>query len=255
MLNRTGTNNVSVTLSWNARSGGVTNLADLRIAHWDGTQWTNAGNVATTGDTASGTITSNLLSSFSPFTLASVRKGSNPLPITLISWDAKLKDGVTQITWVTASEVNNDHFTVERTADGVRFETVATVNGAGNSNQPLHYSTVDMKPLIGTSYYRLKQTDYNGMFSYSSLVAINNYSESTPEITLYPNPNQGKFTIASDWEFAQIQIFNLFGDLLMEQKPTSLKTTIDATSLPNGIYFVKMISGEKSVTKKMTISR
>jgi len=255
MLNRTGTNNVSVTLSWNARSGGVTDLADLRIAHWNGTQWTNAGNAATTGDTASGTITSGLLTNFSPFTLASVNRSSNPLPITLVSFDAKLKNRETQITWITASEVNNDYFTVERTADGQTFEPIATVDGAGNSNQTLNYSILDLKPLNGTSYYRLKQTDFNGSFKYSNLVAINNYSDDTPEITLYPNPNQGNFTIVSDLEYTNIQICNVFGSIIIEQKPTSLKTTVDAINLPNGIYFVKIISGDKSVTKKMTINR
>lgn len=255
MLNRTGTNDVSVTLSWNARSGGVTNLADLRIAHWNGTTWTNAGNAATTGDTSSGTITSNLLTSFSPFTLASVKKGSNPLPITLVSFDAKLSNGETQITWITASEVNNDYFTVERTADGITFEPIATIDGAGNSNQKLSYGTIDKNPLSGTSYYRLKQTDYDGSYKYSNLVAINNYSDEASEIALYPNPNQGKFTIASNSEYTNIQICNVFGSIMMEQKPTSLKTIIDATNLPNGIYFVKIISGDKSATEKMTINR
>jgi len=254
MLNRTGTNNVSVTLSWNDSSG-VTNLADLRVAHWDGTTWTNAGNAATTGDTSSGTITSNLLTSFSPFTLASIKKGTNPLPITLISFNAKLINGETQITWITASEVNNDYFTVERSGDGVTFEPIATVDGAGNSNQKLNYETIDKNPLSGTSYYRLKQTDYDGSYQYSNWVAINNYFGNAPEITLYPNPNRGKFTITSNTEYTNIQICNVFGSILMEQKPTSLKTMVDATNLPNGIYFVKIISGDKSITKKFTINR
>jgi len=257
MLNRVGTNNVSVTLTWASRSGGVTSLSDLTVAHWDGVKWMNAGNANTTGDVSIGTITSNLMASFSPITLATIEKGwtINPLPIEIISFEAKFVENKTILNWITASEINNDYFTIERTSDGKEFTPIATVDGAGNSNQPISYSAVDYKPFIGTSYYRLKQTDYNGAYTYSKLVAINNFAEGAPEVTLYPNPNQGKFTISSNLEYTNIQICNVFGSILMEQKPTSLKTMVDVTNLPNGIYFVKIISRNKSITKKITIYR
>lgn len=257
MLDRSGDNNVFVTLGWNARSGGVTSLDDLRIAHWDGEQWTDAGKSATTGNANIGTITSGLMTSFSPFTLATVKKSwsVNPLPIELISFDAKLVNGQTLLNWITATEINNDSFTIERTSDGANFEFIGTVNGAGNSNQMLNYSLIDAKPLIGTSFYRLKQTDFNGAFTYSDLVSINNDAELSTEVKIYPNPSQGKFTIVSNEDCLSIQICDIFGAKLMEQKPASRQIMIDASNLPNGTYFVKITMTNKSITKKITITR
>ena len=87
------------------------------------------------------------------------------------------------LTWTTATEINNDFFTVERTLDGIAFEEVIEMPGAGNSFTPLTYIDYDENPLPGMSYYRLKQTDYDGQFEYSSLVELDN--DYISDVTLY----------------------------------------------------------------------
>lgn len=173
MLDRVNlTNNVNVILSWDVNSGGVTDLSELLVARWDGDSWTSHGNGGTTGNTTTGTVvTSTPVSSFSPFTLASTT-ANNPLPIELLSFSARAKNKVVELEWSTASETNNDYFTIERSEDGLAFSALDQIAGAGQSKRILNYNTVDENPLHGRSYYRLKQTDYDGSFSYSQIDAV-----------------------------------------------------------------------------------
>jgi hypothetical protein len=77
-----------------------------------------------------------------------------PLPIELLSFNAEaFSSGYVQLNWKTISETNNDYFSIERSADGLNFELMGIVDGAGNSNQILDYSTRDLNPLSGTGYY------------------------------------------------------------------------------------------------------
>ncbi len=108
--------------------------------------------------------------------------GGNTLPISLLYFKGNAAGDFVELNWSTASEVNNDYFTVERSYDGENFSSVAQLNGAGNSTVTLDYSTRDEMPLKGISYYRLKQTDYDGMYSYSSPVAISYLGENSFEV-------------------------------------------------------------------------
>ncbi|MBW6498623.1 MAG: hypothetical protein K0B09_09560 [Bacteroidales bacterium] len=96
----------------------------------------------------------------------------NPLPIELLSFTAKYQDGKVLLNWATGSEINNDYFTLERSRDAVDAEIIGFIDGAGNSSHTLHYQFIDHDPLPGISYYRLKQTDYDGSFEYSQWVAV-----------------------------------------------------------------------------------
>lgn len=114
----------------------------------------------------------------------------NPLPITLTSFTAQQSGNSVVLNWATATEKNNDHFTIERTADGINYEAIATVQGAGNSDVELSYSTTDNNPLSGTSYYRLRQTDYDGDSKTYGPIAVNFIPQtgSSFEVqNLYPN--------------------------------------------------------------------
>src|SRR6185369_5159076 len=90
------------------------------------------------------------------------------------------------ISWITASETNNDYFTVEKSKDGNFWLSVDKVIGAGNSTAARYYETNDPDPFEGTSYYRLKQTDFDGKFSYSDVSAVRVDEKNT--IIIYPNP-------------------------------------------------------------------
>lgn len=198
ILNRAGAVNAFVTLSWDSYSGGVDNLPALAVARWDGAVWRDHGNGGTTGgpDPATGTVISSaIVSSFSPFTLAST-DAMNPLPVELLSFDANPNGNSVNVTWTTASEFNSDYFTVQRSQDGVIFEDAARVEAAGNSNAVRVYTADDYEPFKGISYYRLKQTDNDGKYVFSDLVAVKFGSE--PEISVYPNPAFGAFNVKLD---------------------------------------------------------
>ena len=188
-LNTTST--VNVTLTWNVNSGGADDLDDLLVARWDGDSWTSEGNGGTTGNTTTGTIvTSAAVTSFSPFTLASSTT-NNPLPVELLEFMAASLDDVVEVDWATASETNNDYFTVERGIDAVNFEPLADILGAGNSVSRRGYDWVDKNPLVGISYYRLKQTDFDGSASYSNIDAV--FRTASQEMKIYVAENSIEF--------------------------------------------------------------
>ncbi len=207
ILDRTAGNSaVKVTLGWNERSCGVTNLSDLRVARWNGTQWQDHGNGSTTGSNTAGTvITQNAVNSFSPFTLAS-STAANPLPITLLDFRARLHNKVVNLEWETSSEINNDYFTLEKSTDGEDWIEFATIKGAGNSSTYKKYDSKDNNPFIGVSYYRLKQTDFNGEFEYSQLVSIRN---TDLQINIYPNPIKDWIYIENLNFAAEIKVFDM----------------------------------------------
>ncbi|HTF03573.1 MAG TPA: T9SS type A sorting domain-containing protein, partial [Bacteroidia bacterium] len=190
--NRTnGASGVTVTLYWESTGRSVINsYPDLVVARWNGAAWENAGQLSING-TDPGDITSNTVNSFSPFTFGSLTVG-NPLPIELVSFDAILNpENAVELNWATAVEIENDYFTIEKTSDGVNYETVLVVDGAGNSSQPLNYSCVDHSPYSGISYYRLKQTDMNGHSTYSNIETIEYAPAVDFTFDIYPNPGDG----------------------------------------------------------------
>jgi len=183
----TPSGDATVTLSWASTSCTVTDMADLVVARWDGAVWRDEGTDGSpTGTNANGTVTTSAnVTSFSPFTLASIST-NNPLPIQLISFEAYLDHNNVILEWLTASEINNDFFTIERSKNGQDWESIITRDGAGNSLTEINYLETDFRPYAGISYYRLKQTDFNGLFSYSQTVTINR--DSGDEFLIYPNP-------------------------------------------------------------------
>lgn len=115
---------------------------------------------------------------------------TTPLPVVLLEFKAVLgKEGV-EVSWITATEINNDYFTVERSNHGLGFQPIAVVPGAGNSSQRIKYSITDGSPFQGLNYYRLKQTDFDGQFEYSTIIAV---QVDDPFVTnsIYPNPTDG----------------------------------------------------------------
>ena len=225
MLNReaagatAGTGDVFVTLSWrDPQSGGVGKATAttpatpldyqwLRVARWNGTAWQNVGGAGFGPDpiggaaasNAGGTVTSTYdvngtpgpVNQFSPFTLSSLIP-NNPLPVTLVSFKGHPAGDHVQLNWQTASEVNTDHFVVERSRDGAHFAPVATVKAKGNPTDVQRYGVRDTSPLPGTSYYRLKIVDADGRFQYANVISVSRYATGNGTIRLYPNPNGGR---------------------------------------------------------------
>ncbi|MGB6036117.1 MAG: hypothetical protein WBG42_07600, partial [Cryomorphaceae bacterium] len=140
---------------------------------------------------------------------------ATPLPIELISFDAELRGTYVDLDWETATEINNDYFVVERAGENLDWKPILTVTGAGNSNSLLAYSEKDRQPLDGLSYYRLKQVDYDGEFSYSEPVAVfNNQVESSHDVFMYPNPSTSgsvflRIPAGFDAYITELRLYNL----------------------------------------------
>lgn len=186
------------------------------------------------------------------------------LPITLVSFNARFQseDGRIRLEWMTGSEINNDFFTIERSNDARNFEKIQTVKGAGNSREKLTYETYDENPLPGTSYYRLKQTDLDGQFTYHKLTAVENTNEPAFGFSLVPNPNNGRDLNLSlqgktDGQL-QVAIYGRMGQMIQE----SLESVTDGSrmnvhlsqGLQDGIYWVKVRQGNEVVTRKMMVA-
>ena len=174
----------------------------------------------------------------------------SPLPVTLVSFSAKVKGNQVVLNWVTASELNNKGFEVQRSRDGRSFETILTREGKGTTSATTTYNEVDKKPLNGLSYYRLKQVDLDGSSSFSSLVTVNFLNSG--EVTMYPNPVQDQLTIdvAGSAEGVTAVITDMTGRLISTRK-LGADSKLDMTSLQAGTYLVTVGDGDAKVTRRI----
>jgi len=236
------TNNVFVTLSFdNIISCGVDQLPELVVARWDGALWKDHGQSGTTGTTASGTVTSAAaVTNFSPFTLASIT-GNNPLPIELLEFNATLNKDEVDLDWITLSETDNKYFDIEKSEDGMNWEPIERLDGAGNSSTAISYSTVDPKPFIGINYYRLKQIDFDDNFSYSNVKTVNYELSNGNDLIIYPNPTENTVFVLGDAETLEtIEIYNALGQRVSPSITfNGQQAIVDLTDFESGLYFIK----------------
>lgn len=211
---------VSGTISFDARVDLTSGVAyDVGIDDFDGD---GRPDIATTN---SGT------------TVSILRNICTLLPIELISFSAAPVNDAVELRWSTASELNNDHFTVERSGDGLHFESMGEVKGAGTSASQLNYFFYDSHPLTGESYYRLKQTDYDGSFTYSAVQAIDLTGE-TASPDVYPNPFNEVLMLRGTSPHSMVSIFDITGKEVLSARSSAGQTMLNTASLPAGIYYV-----------------
>ena len=186
-------------------------------------------------------------------------EGGGVLPVTLSNFDATLNDGVVNIVWTTQSEIDNDYFTVERAKDAIEYENVVEVLGAGNSIVRIDYSATDEEPLYGTSYYRLKQVDYDGTFSYSDIVSIeNNYTNISNFNVYYDGQNiQIRYELDNVVNYS-VMVYDISGKLVYSgilngYVGNNYEVIPFNKSLMNGIYSINIIDGNQVFSKNILI--
>jgi hypothetical protein len=245
-----GTSNRFVTLNFDANSCGYQNTPpNLLVANYNTGQWYDRGNG---GFTASSVTTLAVQTVYGPFTLGSIV----PLPVELISFDAKYNGKTVDLEWITASEKNNDYFTVERTKDGKDFLTITKVPGAGNSSTTHYYTANDDAPQNGISYYRLMQTDFNGSNSYSKLVPVRINENDFGINYLYADQNGAEiyFVIKSLAGNITVDVVDVLGRIVISQKLFSTAQNevlkINSSLLKSGIYTLRVFNNECVVNKK-----
>ena len=189
-----------------------------------------------------------------------ITKPAGGLPIALLSFNTTCIEGYNELSWKTATEINNDFYTIEKSIDAKNFEVIARVNGAGNSNNINSYYFKDKHFLTGQVYYRLKQTDFNGNYEYFDIKAVDCGASST--ISIYPNPARGEFTVTiNQYSITEIviEIYNSLGQKVIEKiiqpKSNSINQNLIIDELNQGIYFVKVKTGDQIRTKKLIIER
>lgn len=169
---------------------------------------------------------------------------SAPLPIELLSFDASVIQSEVLLQWATASELNNDYFTIQRSQSGENWEAIETIKGATDSQVRIDYQTTDTRPHMGVSYYRLKQTDYDGTSTYSPIKRVQ--VDESYQLKAYPNPTTGKLTVTTgfDIEPQDIRLLNTIGQQVQIQvKQHGDEAEIEAIDPPPGIYILQVRKG------------
>ncbi len=179
------------------------------------------------------------------------------LPVELTSFMANTMKTAVELNWTTATEINNDYFTIERSVDGAEFEALEDIKGNGTTTAAQRYSYTDEAPLNGTSYYRLKQTDFDGSFEYSKVVAVE-YNILEASVSIFPNPvaNVANIELPSTEESVTIQVMDISGRVIQSEiidAPQGETVSMDVTSLQNGLYLFNLVSGTSQLTKKVMI--
>jgi len=173
------------------------------------------------------------------------------LPIELVDFSALLKNERTvELAWQTASEKDNDYFTIERSVDGENWAAIQEIDGAGNSTNVLNYATTDVVSEKGIFYYRLKQTDFDGAFTYSDIRAVV-VNQSAIGTSVSPNPTNGSFTLTNSEEKDAPALYTTMGTVAIKYDviPTNGGFIYDISSLSNGIYFLKTTTETIKVVK------
>jgi hypothetical protein len=191
------------------------------------------------------------VSSFGTFTFGSKSSLLNPLPVKLISFGAECANGDVQLNWSTASEQNNDYFSVERGVDNIdRMETIGFRKGAGVSYNILNYTLTDNLSTIAPGYrflyYRLKQTDFDGTISYSKIVSAENCNESS-QVSVYPTISDGKVFISGMKSGpVEIELFNSTGESVYHSVITGNSAELRLDLAP-GFYFYEIKTAENKI--------
>jgi hypothetical protein len=221
--------------------------------------WGTVNGDGTAGTCVTSPVTAVSRTNMNGFSDFGTAQASLPLPIELVSFEGK-NDGLkNKLEWTTASEKNNDYFTIQRSSNGQEFESFATKEGAGNSTTEINYTAYDHSPYNGISYYRLMQTDFDGKFTYSSVIAVVNKLNEIEVSNIHPNPvsenlNFDFYSPASGT--VHVQVLDFTGRIVLDEVRTVEigRSTIntDMNTLAKGVYSLSISFNEgkfRSISK------
>ncbi|SEI57545.1 Por secretion system C-terminal sorting domain-containing protein [Dyadobacter sp. SG02] len=225
------------------------------VAHLTGGSWLNEGHNVT-GTLTAGTVTSEVISSWSPFTLGAIPEAG--LPVTLVSFNAKAVENNALLEWQTTSEENASHFEVERSFDARSFQKIGTVAAAGNSNELQRYYFTDRSfgSQLQTVYYRLRSVDLDGTFSFSRAVSLQ--PRGTGQLAgVYPNPARrtGMVTVSSGIPASEVSLWDMLG----RQIPARTSALSDGSmqvslnGVASGMYLLKLTTSQGVVNHKLVV--
>lgn len=185
--------------------------------------------------------------------LASAQSSSIILPIELLNFTAMALPGKrVQLDWATATEYNNDYFSIERAGEEMGFALLDTMDGAGVSYSPLTYRAFDEAPLDGVNYYRLRQTDFDGTYDFSNVVSVN--FKEADYIHCYPNPVANQLFINTNQHLRAIRLIAVTGLVAWERNGDfSGEIMIDLSSLSSGCYLLQAINLQGMMNSQLVV--
>jgi subtilisin-like proprotein convertase family protein len=264
-LNRlVGASAVSVRLSYDdVRSCGVGDPSALKVCRWDGSEWIDHFNGGNFGAPYTGLVSSGAIASFSPFTLGSeVTEDINPLPVSWLTFEANRQGEVDAILdWTTGQEVDNSHFVVERSANGIKFEAVARIEAQnlprGAADQHLDYRAA-LHAEQGLLYYRIRQVDFSGAESYSPVRQVRFEKADFQFVAVMPNPFSNTVKVAYQLPASgevQLRIVDMMGRTIwnkIESQTAGLQELEwNGSHLAKGTYLIQIAHGSQIITTKV----
>ena len=187
-----------------------------------------------------------------------------PLPIELVSFTATCDHSTALLQWTTATEINNDYFTIDRSNDAITWNSIGIVKGEGTSTQTQHYTFKDHQPYHEATYYRLKQTDFDGRNEYLASIGTQNCLNTTDEtFSVYPNPTRNALNLTFDLSEADhmvLTLFDMYGGLV-KTIDQGLKATgtynyrVDLSQQQCGVYFLTLNTSKQGYTQKIILAK
>ncbi len=253
-VNATGSGfNITLSIQWNtADEAAGFDRSNMFISTNDGTSWVERAGPLSATEVSSG-IYQAAASGISSF--SGVGGGGDVItPVALLDFYAlQIEEGI-ELVWHTATEIDNEKFIIERSADGIAFEVLNEIPGNGDSEDIIEYRFVDTDPLAGSNYYRLMQVDYDGDFEYSPIVIAETEIEEH-DLVVYPNPFSDRLYIGlkeADTP-ANIKITGINGQVILEETVISDNRFIQFENLrvPPGLYILEVQQGDEIVRMRL----
>ena len=249
-------------LHWNGQSDVQSTISNLRLAFWNGSLWDQLTTTTSpTGTPSSGFLVAGPLSYSTQFvTFGTTDEDVTPLPVEFLHFRAASSNDVVTLEWATGSEVNNDFFEVQRSADGNEFQIIGSVNGYGTTVERQDYSFTDFSPLPGTAFYKLRQVDFDGVYEFSN-VATASLPLPPASLIVFPNPLEANIQIRAVGLPPETEVTYFLTDLqgarILDGKGMStpgghyLTQVALPSSLGAGIYMLSLQSASASMQFKV----
>ncbi len=236
---------------------------------WSGTNFVQAGNAIFAGGVDDGWNVTNFVQAGNSIFAGGNGDGWNAmyykplvaLPVVYIYFKVKKIDNIAEIDWQTNSETNAANYEIQRGTDALQFITIGKINAKGNSKEVNNYKYLDENPSKSINYYRIKQVDLDGKYTYTPARALNFSDLNSATVKYFPNPTQGHLNIeiaeTLQNEIKIINIFNELGIVVGHQKIGEIgenNLKIDMTGLPKGIYFIQIISKNLNSSQKIMLN-
>lgn len=255
-----GTASGTVTLSWDDyRNPALTTSSHLnvfKVAHKTAAGWVNEGSEGLTGTFPAGSVTSEVVNTWSPFALGVINE--SVFPVKLIRFTARQIENDAALSWQTTNEVNASHFEIERSSDALNFLKIGSVEAAGNGSEVKEYRFNDGQfgRMEKSAYYRLRSVDRDGSFSLSGIISLTT-SGRPSTVSVYPNPALRHFpvTLETNSDFTELNLFNSSG-ISVPLSVTNLangKARINTSRLSSGTYILQVKTDLGITNKKLII--